>query len=168
MSAPPAPLGLDSKQLRLYVVRPALQAIGLWSPTAENLVLGTGIVESKLTYLKQLGAGPALGLFQMEPFTHNDIWRTTLWGKELGMKVGNLIRPWGSTSYPDPAEMISNLNYAAAMCRVHYRRIRAPLPGNEPEGLAGYWKQYYNTPLGAGTVEKALPAFRFAVDSYEE
>ena len=86
-------LGLDVNQVRLYVVRPALQEIGLWSQVAENLVLGTAVTESRLKYLKQLGKGPALGIFQMEPFTHNDIWRTHLWGKPLGVPVGNMIRP---------------------------------------------------------------------------
>jgi hypothetical protein len=160
------PLGLDAQQLRLLVIRPTLTSIGLWSQAAENLVLGTGIVESRLQYIKQLGTGPALGLFQMEPFTHNDLWRTTLWGTELGMKVGNLIRPFVGVA-PSPTHLIGNLFYAAAMCRVHYRRIKAPLPDNTPVELARYWKQYYNTPLGAGTVEKALPAFATAVNSYE-
>lgn len=160
-------LGLDTDQLRIEVIRPTLQAIGLWSPVSECLVLGTGIVESRLKYIKQIGKGPALGIFQMEPFTHNDLWRTTLWGKELGMKVGNLIRPFTGIA-PNPRQMIGNLDYAAAMCRVHYRRIKAPLPTMNALDMARYWKQYYNTPLGAGTVEKATPAFQIALGSYED
>lgn len=160
-------LGLDPDQLRKLVIRPTLQALSLWSPAAENLVLGTGIVESKLRFLHQVGGGPALGLFQMEPFTHNDLWRTTLWGKELGMKIGNLARPFSGAA-PDPREMVWNLRYAAAMCRVLYRRIKAPLPSNDGLELAEYWKRYYNTPLGAGTVAKAAPVFEFAVSTYED
>ena len=160
-------LGFDVEQVRIEVVRPALRSIKLWSRVAENLVLGTGIVESRLKYIKQLGTGPALGLFQMEPFTHNDIWRTTLWGTELGMNVGNLIRPFHGIA-PPATQLIGNLWYAAAMCRVHYRRIRAPLPSDNAMDLARYWKQYYNTPLGAGTVEKATPAFEIAVNSYKD
>ena len=160
-------LGLDVEQVRIEVVRPALRSIKLWSRVAENLVLGTGIVESRLKYIKQLGTGPALGLFQMEPFTHNDLWRTTLWGTELGMNVGNLIRPFHGIA-PPATQLIGNLWYAAAMCRVHYRRIRAPLPSDNAMDLARYWKQYYNTPLGAGTVEKATPAFEIAVNSYKD
>lgn len=160
-------LGFDVEQVRIEVVRPALRSIKLWSRVAENLVLGTGIVESRLKYIKQLGTGPALGLFQMEPFTHNDLWRTTLWGTELGMNVGNLIRPFHGIA-PPATQLIGNLWYAAAMCRVHYRRIRAPLPSDNAMDLARYWKQYYNTPLGAGTVEKATPAFEIAVNSYKD
>jgi hypothetical protein len=157
-------LGIDVGQLRELVIRPTLQDLGLWSPVAENLVLGTGIIESRLKYLKQLGAGPALGVFQMEPFTHNDIWRTTLWGTPLGTRVGNLIRPFNGIA-PDPTNMVWNLRYAAAMCRAHYRRIREELPSNNAIELARYWKRYYNTPLGAGSVEKAISAFAIAVNT---
>ena len=36
--------------------------------------MGTITQESRATYVKQLGNGPALGLAQMEPATHDDIW----------------------------------------------------------------------------------------------
>ena len=49
---------LNAQQLRTLVVRPALQAIGAWSPAAENLVMGTAGQESRLTHLHQLGGGP--------------------------------------------------------------------------------------------------------------
>jgi hypothetical protein len=156
--------GLDIKQVRQHIVRPTLEAIGLWSETAENLVLGTAVTESGLRYVKQLGKGPALGICQMEPFTHNDIWRTTLLGKQLGARVGNLVRPFGGGT-PSPTEMIGNLNYAVAMCRAHYWRIRAPLPENEPEALAKYWKRYYNTELGKGRWETAAEHFARAIEA---
>ena len=40
------PVALDAKQLRELVIRPALMEIELWSEAAEELVLGTAIVES--------------------------------------------------------------------------------------------------------------------------
>ena len=39
-------MALDAKQLRELVIRPALMEIELWSEAAEELVLGTAIVES--------------------------------------------------------------------------------------------------------------------------
>jgi hypothetical protein len=40
---------------------------------------------------------------------------------------------------------------------VRYIRAPAPLPGQDDlQGLANYWKQHYNTPLGAGTPEEFL------------
>ena len=50
-------MGLNPQQLRDLVIRPTLKRLGLWSTAAEELVLGTGIQESGLQYLQQLGAG---------------------------------------------------------------------------------------------------------------
>ena len=46
------------------------------------------------------------------------------------------------------------------MCRVHYFRSPLKLPdAKDAQGMAELWKAAYNTPLGKGTVEKALPRF---------
>jgi len=38
------------------------------------------------------------------------------------------------------------------MCRLHYRRVNAPLPkANDIQGMADYWKAHYNTVKGKGT-----------------
>ena len=66
MSYPPP---LNVRDLRVEVIRPALRALDLWSPAAEDLVLGTAAQESGLAYLRQIGGGPALGLWQIEPAT---------------------------------------------------------------------------------------------------
>ena len=60
-------------EFRESVIKPTLEKMGLWSESAESLILGTAIQESRLKYRKQIGGGPALGLFQMEPFTHDSI-----------------------------------------------------------------------------------------------
>ena len=64
---------LDARQLPELVIKPALLEIELWSEAAEELVLDTVIVESRLSFIKQLGSGPALGLWQIEPDTHRDV-----------------------------------------------------------------------------------------------
>lgn len=160
--------GLDLKQLRAYVVLPALNALGLYSKAAERLVLATGLVESRYRYLDQIERGgdsrpgPARGLWQMEGPTHHDLWENYLrYQPELTAK----IRPFLLEGL-DPLEQLhGNLYYAAIMCRVFYRRIKAPLPeADDLEGLAAYWKRYYNTHLGAGTtdgfMQVALPVMR--------
>ena len=51
----------------------------LVSQEAENLLMGTAAQESALgEYIRQLGNGPALGIFQMEPETFDDIVRNYL------------------------------------------------------------------------------------------
>ena len=49
-----------ASQIRSLVIRPALEKLNLWSLSAEELVLGTAIVESGLTYLRQHNDGPAV------------------------------------------------------------------------------------------------------------
>ena len=47
------------------------------------------------------------------------------------------------------------------MCRVHYYRVSEALPEeNDIEGMARYWKKYYNTPLGAGTEEEFIHNYK--------
>ena len=50
----------------------------------------------------------------------------------------------------DIADLLEyNIAYAIIMCRLKYRRVPKKLP-NTIEGMADYWKQYYNTSLGKG------------------
>lgn len=153
--------GLDLAQFRTFVVRPVLQYLGLHSQAAENLVVGTALVESRLKYIKQIGGGPALGVFQMEPNTYNDIYHNYLsYRPDLKVLV-DATRDGRLTTLEE--ELVYNLAFAAAMCRVHYVRVKHPLPAyTDAVGMAEYWKAHYNTPLGAGTVEKALPYFQKA------
>lgn len=151
--------GLDVDQFRKLIVRPACQRLGLWSQTAENLVVGTALHESHLIYVRQIPNGPALGPFQMEPATHADIWTNYLkYQKDLRMAVIRTCS-YFSADFPDHGDLMHNWLYAAAMCRVHYARVRSPLPENTPGDLAAYWKAHYNTPRGKGTIEQALPHF---------
>jgi hypothetical protein len=143
---------LDIPQFRQYILQPALKEIGLYSLAAEELLLGTALQESRLTYLKQLGGGPAVGVFQMEPATHDDIYDNYL---EYNSRLKEQVQYLAIES--SSQEMVGNLFYAAAMCRVHYYRVSEALPdAGDTVTQAAYWKEYYNTPLGAGTAEEYL------------
>jgi len=146
---------LSIPQFRELIIKPALSVVGGFTPAAEQLVLGTALQESRLEFIKQLGGGPALGLFQMEPATYEDIWNNYLkFRKDLSDKVKTLAAPT-TADHPSPNELIGNMWYAAAMCRIHYMRVSDPLPkaGDIP-GMAAYWKEFYNTIQGAGTEEE--------------
>lgn len=156
--------GLDD--VREYVVRPACMRLGMWTEAAENLVLGTGLTESQYAHLDQTttGPGPAFGPWQMEKPTHDDLWANYLPGQPSGLRDCLLdiagLRG-ASVRFPPITTLHWNLLYGAAMCRLHYRRNRSPLPAaDDAAGMAAYWKQYYNTPVGRGTIAKALPYFR--------
>jgi len=147
---------LDIDDFRTLIVRPTLQSIGLWSPTAEELLIGTAVQESRLTYLKQRGGGPALGVCQMEPFTHDDIWRNYL---TTGMRssLAARVRELGH----ETIHLISRLDYAVAMARLVYLRSPMPLPDvSDVDGMAAMWKQVYNTPKGAGEATEWADNYR--------
>lgn len=162
------PYGLDPRQLLKHIVRPTNMRLGLQSLSADVAVIGTGLVESELKYVDQRDKsdkpGPAFGLWQMEGPTHADHYRNFLvYDPELKRKVLALATHH-TTDFPDPAEMVFNLVYASAMCRVDYRRAQSALPAwDDARGMAEYWKRFYNSGDGKGTVEKALPHFEFAI-----
>ena len=143
---------LDLRQCRVYLVRPVLARLGAYSRTAENLVVGTAVQESRLRFLRQLQDGPARGLYQMEPDTHDDIWDNYLaYRSELRESVESFL----AASQNKVEQLVWNFAYATAMCRVHYLRVPHPLPdADDIEGLAAYWKRHYNTELGRGTIEE--------------
>lgn len=153
---------MDPKHLHNFIIVPALDHIGLNSLAASRLLLGTAMVESRLKWVRQLSGGPALGLFQMEPTTHDDIWTNWLVAHlDLAHRVAEL----GCKLWPSgPTQMVGNLLYAAAMARCHYRRVPAPLPSpDDPKKLARYHKIFYNTFLGATEVRRSERIFAKAI-----
>jgi len=149
---------IDEKQFKECIIIPTLQHLDPiipYSEAAVELLMGTAMVESGLTYLRQLGWGPALGVYQMEPATHDDIWENYL---EYNWTTYKLLR--GDPDDPRQAnEMVGNMNYATTMARIHYYRVSEALPEvGDVECMAHYWKKYYNSVLGKGTVLKYLRA----------
>lgn len=143
-----------------HIIRPALAAIGLDGPDAEQLLLGTALQESALRNYRQEGGGPALGYFQMEPEDHDDIWANFLAGrKDLAGRMRSLLPV---RVQPSADQLIPYPHYAAAMCRVHYLRVPAPIP-TDLAGQAAYYKAHYNTPAGAATTAEYLANWQAAM-----
>lgn len=154
---------INSKQLRECVIRPVLQDAGMWSQSAENLLMGTAAQESRMgQYLTQLGNGPARGIFQMEPNTLHDIQVNFLKYKP---SLAELAEKHKAPALSDASNLICNLAYAALMCRIHYLRVREALPdADDLPGLARYWKRYYNTSLGKGTESEFIENYHRYVE----
>ncbi len=152
---------IDPAELRGHVIRPTLEHIGLYSPAAANLLLATVLAESVVAgrqHLVQQG-GPALGIYQIEPATHRDVWDNFLsYRPDLGDLVRELVSGKKSDeARPGPLELIWNLAYATAIARLVYYRRRPPLPpADDLPGLGAYWKRFYNTAAGKGTIEGFL------------
>jgi len=143
---------IRAEQLRLYVISPTLERIGWWSESAEELLLGTAAQESGLgRYFHQVN-GPALGIYQMEPETHDDVWHNYLrYQEDLAKAVQSFLSP----NFTGLEQLTWNLAYSTAVARAQYLRFSEPLPHYlDLSGLAAYWKKYWNSPEGKGRVEE--------------
>lgn len=149
---------INAKQLRDFVVKPFLTDSGLYSLEAEQLLLGTAAVESDMgTYIHQV-SGPALGIFQMEPFTYQDIWVNYLNARiDLHKRI---LYTCHYVTRPDESALVHNLGYATLMARVKYLRSPKALPNpNDVYGMSVIWKDVYNTVGGKGTIQKFQDAY---------
>lgn len=153
--------GILASELRQYIIRPTLQNLDLWSPAAENLLLGTAAQESQLGYYLVQRNGPALGIYQIEPATHRDVWTHYLsYRLPLADRVSKLTVSSPKLTVPDTM-LITNLAYTTAIARIIYQRAAQPLPpADDIEQLANYWKQHFNTPLGKGTVIEFIQNYK--------
>ena len=134
-------------------IRPVLKQMKLWSPEAEDLLVGTAIHESGgFKAIRQMNGGPALSYFQMEPATLYDLYENFLkYRPELRDRIDQFqLKPFS---------MVENLTlnpaYATAAARLQYYRVREAIP-DDLNGQAAYWKKYWNTDAGKGTTEQYI------------
>ena len=152
---------MDAQQLHDYIIKPTLEYMGgnYDSKNARMLLLATAAIESHCGhYIKQIN-GPALGIWQMEPKTHRDIWTNAdaLLDDEFACLIGDL-----DSNAPDYVneELIYSPRYACAMARLKYSMDKEALPSHdEPYEIYRYYKRVYNTHLGASTWEKFQAAW---------
>ncbi len=145
------------KQIK-EITEHALYKIDGYSDDALALVVRTGMAESGYRALKGYGDGnPAIGFWQIEPATLDDMIDNYIKYRskykieliDLGMKFDN----------SKIISVMSNMAIQAALCRLHYRRDKDPIPSwTDLEAQGAYWKRIYNTPLGRGTVEHFVEA----------
>lgn len=152
-------MGIAPEHLLVGVIRPALKKlaplVGV-SRAAEQLLLGTYAHESEGgRWLYQQGGGPALGIYQMEPATHDDLLHR--WIEPSRRRLAVLYAAVG-TPYRGE-RLLYDLRYATVFARLHYLRVPAPLPAADDwPALAAYWKAHYNTSKGRGQPAQFLSA----------
>ncbi len=131
------------------IVDHVLITLDMHSQDAFDLVMRTGMQESKFKYLEQIGGGPGLGFWQTEPGMTGaeDTWVNYLMFKTAIREKLVLVAPLGPW---DEITIMGNIALQVALCRLKYRRDPHRIPSDIP-GQASYWKRVYNTPLGAGT-----------------
>ena len=144
---------INPEHLRGHVIRPVLELIGGRRDAAvEDLLLGTAAQESQLGFhLIQMG-GPACGIYQIEPKTEASIWANYLaYRPDLHKAISALRSSSG-------LDLVCNLAYQTAIARCVYFPVKEEIP-DTVEGQAGYWKAYYNTAKGKGTIDEYLANF---------
>jgi len=153
-------------QEQQHIIRETLQKIDMWKLRWENLLLYTGMVESGFREVIQgyTNKGTARSFWQVEPNTAKDnILNFIDFNPALESKIEKAcgIKPLPKDK--DRLKWILTVNEAFAICMaiIWYHRItivtnkRIP---DDKEGLAKFWKQYYNTNQGAGTKEDFINA----------
>ena len=147
---------MDKQQLEQFITE-TLKNVDLYHPNAVKLLLGTAAQESACgKYIKQLGNGPALGIFQMEPDTFVDIMHNYLhYHDDLKKEILHEC----NIKYLVPSILQYNLKAAVCFARLQYYRRPEPLPTNLVE-MAVYWKQYYNTVSGKGAIAEFIHNYK--------
>ena len=140
------------------IVEYALYRIDSYSDDALAMVVRTGMAESGYRALKGYGEGnPAIGFWQIEPATMNDMITNYIHYRSHYKK--NLISLGMNFENDTTLSVMSNMAVQAALCRLHYRRDKDPIPSwDDVEAQASYWKRVYNTVKGRGTVKHFIKA----------
>lgn len=145
--------------LRQYIIQPTLNRLNLYSEDAEELLVFTCAVESDGgKYLVQIGGGPALGIYQCEPATHHDIWINFVRHKlDVQLMMGT---HFGGINSNDHDRLVYDLRYATAIARLHYLRVKAPLPKKSNlDQIWAYYKEHYNTLKGRSEKRQSLEKY---------
>lgn len=150
---------LDSALYKWVIPGLAFMPDRLNTLARRQIVLGTGSKESNYIHTRQLNGGPALSYWQIEPATHDDLWRNFLAHRpEL---FACAIKAAGR-SYPRASLLLDNPAYSAFISGMIYFRSPLALPtAFDAFGQAAMWKKVYNGP-GKGVMSEAVQYFRAA------
>lgn len=157
---------MDKEYLKKLIKNTLLGVRGfnLWSEKVESLLLGTCAQESALgRYRRQLGGGPALGIFQMEPETFYDIIHNYLRHKKKLQRAVLDALGKDKLEHLHPMELECDDEMAILFARLHYYRVKEAIPDTIEE-QALYYKKYYNTPLGKATIEEYIKNYKRYVE----
>jgi len=150
-------------QFRESIIQSTLKDLLLYSPEAEELLIFTCACESiGGTFIRQV-KGPALGIYQMEPETYNDIWQNYLRNKTSLTMI--LFSNFDVNFQPSPDRLIYDLRFATAMTAIFYKRIKEKLPAaNDVDAIWDYYKRHYNTVKGKAQKEESIKKYHQFMD----
>lgn len=136
-------MGINPADFRHMIVRPTLVKLDQWSPSLENLLIGTAAQASGLGI--QLQSELGVGLYQLDAQVHQTVWDCFLaFDADLASKVRGLASQREFLSQPH-WELATNLSYATAIAWGVYAHGKASIPvdADNIEGLAWCWHQHF-------------------------
>lgn len=113
---------------------------------AYNLQMETPCAETQLGTFPDYANESGFGICQFDEIGFNH-------AKERSMKYQDeIFDKWGiNIALVQLIELRYNVFLSLLFCRLFYKSIPDPIPSDR-EGRAGYWKKWYNTRLGKGTI----------------
>lgn len=161
------PLSTTSHEYYKAEIKKILVDNGYYTKDMYMLLLGTMAAESDMGRYNKQRPGPALGIYQMEPATQQDIWKNYLPAKkEMRKKIEASMWPM----VPKKTQLQHNIKYATLMAVAQYTRacdrknINVP-KDQDPWSLAWMWKMAYNTKNGRGTTTHFFQNYKTYVDA---
>ena len=144
-------MGICTRELERWVIRPTLQRLQVDNPAAVKLLLGTAAQESAMgSHLKTQGQKGS-GIYRIQSLTHRHIWDDYLATQpELASLIRGLASQRDFLEQPH-AELTTNLSYATAIAWMSYARhpdFNLPRDADQ-KLLARLWKRFYHPRKGA-------------------
>ena len=134
---------LNPYQFVNLILEPSLRACNLYSIDAMYLMTCTALVESKLTHLKQLPEGLAVGLLPIEPEDYKLIYKYLTAEQMLRSTI--LIYCERSYLPANFSNVMSDLALNVLLARVKYLMSKEVIPSyKDSHAQAQYYHKYYN------------------------
>jgi hypothetical protein len=140
-------MGICAEELRSFVIRPTLEYLGERGDralAAENLLLGTAAQESELGFHLRVKRARGLGIYQITPQIHVNIWdRYLIDHPDLASSIRGLASQHEFLAHPH-AELATNLSYATAIAWMVYRRTHRIMPApDDIPALGKLWFRHF-------------------------
>ena len=130
------------------------------SEDAALMLLGTLATESDMALYSRQVRGPALSPYQIEPATYDDLFANWI---AFRPAVQRMMEDLFGEAKPEVQRLIYDGVFSTCIARLLYWRVPEALPAGRHQ-QAAYYKQYYNTNSGKGSVTKYLEDCRTYVD----
>ena len=136
-------MSINAVDLLEQVITPTLITLGMHSPAAEKLLLGTAAQESGFDPFSQNHNG--IGIYQISSQQHRQAWDGYLaFRPDLASQVRGLASQRQFLNNPDQ-ELKTNLAYSTAIAWIIYLQTEHQLPAaDDVDGLCNVWQSTFS------------------------